>query len=114
VGVKVTILLAIAGALALAATPAQAQRTRFQGVSQCTRFAVAQFGRRDPQFRRFLIEHASVREDRFSDFVGHQYVPTIYFGKAIYETSTATKKVRFICLHGGTVKGPVFVYALPD
>lgn len=106
------ILLAVV--LVLVAMPAQAQRTRFQGISQCTRFAAAQFGRHDPQFRRFLIERASVREDKFADFVGNQYVSTIYFGKAIYETSIATKKVRFICLHGGTVKGPVFVYALPD
>ena len=106
-----------AGALALLALstlPADAQRTRFQGITQCGRYASVQFARRDPAFRRFVIERVSVQDEKYADMVGNQFVSTIFTGRAIYETSAGTKRVRFVCLHAGYSKGPVFVYALPD
>jgi hypothetical protein len=93
---------------------AEAQRTRFQAINQCTRQAAAQFGRTDPSFRRFVIERMSVHEDRFAGHVGNQFVSTVFHGRAIYEGSGGPKRVRFICLHASYSKGAVFVYALPE
>jgi hypothetical protein len=114
VGVKATIVLAGLGVLVLSSIPAQAQRTRFQGISQCSRFAAVQFSRRDPAFRRFVIERVTVQDDKFAGMVGNQFVSTIYYGRATYEASGGPKRVRFVCLHGGISKGPVLVYAMPE
>lgn len=100
--------------LLLGLSAAEAQRTRFQALTQCTRLAAAQFGRTDPSFRRFVIERLSVQEDRFAAFVGNQFVSTVFFGRAIYEGAAGPKRVRFICLHAGYSKGAVFVYAMPE
>jgi hypothetical protein len=99
---------------AAASKPAHAQRTRFQGVTQCSRFATVQFSRSDPNFRRFVIDRASVQDDKFANLVGNQFVATVYYGRATYEAAGPAKRVRFICLHGGTTKGPLFVYAMPE
>jgi len=68
-------LMIIVGALA--SNPAHAQRTRFQGVTQCSRFATVQFSRTDPNFKRFVIERASVQDDKFANLVGNQFVATV-------------------------------------
>ncbi len=96
------------------ANSAEAQRTRFQALTQCSRLAAVQFGRTDPSFRRFVIERMSVQEDRFAGLVGNQFVSTVFYGRAIYEGAAGPKRVRFICLHAGYSKGAVFVYAMPD
>jgi hypothetical protein len=106
-------------ALALAlvsAQPGYAQRagTKFDGLRQCERFGVLQFRKHNPGFRRFLIDRATVSEDRFVDQVGQQFVSTIYHGRATYEAAAGPKPVRFICLHAGYRRGPVFVYTLPE
>ena len=113
-GLKAKTLAAGIGMLALTSLPADAQRTRFQGVSQCSRFAAVQFSRHDPAFRRFVIERVTVQDDKFADMVGNQFVSTVYTGRALYEGASGAKRMRFICLHAGTSKGPVFVYVLPD
>ena len=113
-GVKAKIAAAGLGMLVLSSMPADAQRTRFQGISQCSRFASVQFSRHDPAFKRFVIERVTVQDDKFADLVGNQFVSTVYTGKAIYEGAAGAKRMRFICLHGGTNKGPVFVYVLPE
>lgn len=102
------------GLVLLSAGPAEAQRTRFQALTQCSRLAAAQFGRADPSFRRFVIERVSVHEDRFAGLVGNQFVSTVFYGRAIYEGAAGPKRVRFICLHAGYSKGAVFVYAMPE
>lgn len=99
---------------ALSTTPAQAQRTRFDGLRQCERHAGLQFRRHNPQFRRFLIDRATVDTDKYADQVGMQFVSTIYHGKGTYEAAAGPKSVRFICLHAGYRRGPVFVYTLPE
>jgi len=118
VGVKTTMLVAgvvaSLGVLALTATSSHAQRTRFQGITQCSRFAAVQFSRSDPSFRRFVIERVTVQDDKFANMIGNQFVSSVYYGRATYEGAGAPKRVRFICLHGGTTKGPVFVYATPE
>ena len=113
-GVKTTIAVAGLGVLVLSSIPAQAQRTRFQGVTQCSRFAAVQFSRHDPAFRRFVIERVTVQDDKFAGMVGNQFVATVYHGRATYEAAAGPKRVRFLCLHAGVIKGPVFVYTMPE
>ncbi|MEA2992196.1 MAG: hypothetical protein QOD40_1116 [Alphaproteobacteria bacterium] len=106
--------LTACGVAVLAAAPAAGQTTTFRGIAECTHHAAVQFRRHDPGFRRFLIDRASVVEDKFADRVGNQFVSTVYSGTATYEAANGPKHVRFLCLHGGVGKGPVFVYTLPD
>ena len=113
-GLKTTILAAGFGMLVLSAIPAEAQRTRFQGITQCSRFASVQFSRRDPAFRRFVIERVTVQDDRFAGLAGNQFVSSVFYGRATYEAAAGPKRVRFICLHAGVTKGPVFVYTMPE
>jgi hypothetical protein len=114
VGVRTTIVIAGLVAFVLSSIPAHAQRTRFQGITQCSRYASVQFSRHDPAFRRFVIERATVQDDKFANLVGNQFVSTVYYGRAIYENTAGSKRVRFVCLHAGISKGPVLVYALPE
>jgi hypothetical protein len=102
------------GIAALAAAPASAQTTTFRGLAECTHQAAAQFKRHDAAFRRFVIDRLSVAGDKYADRVGSQFISTVYSGTATYEAGNGPKKVRFICLHAGVGKGPVFVYALPE
>jgi hypothetical protein len=113
--VGVRILAAALAAAALIPTPASAQRTKFAGLRECERFGAVQFLRQNPTFRRFIIDRSSVEEDKFAAQAGTQFVSTIYHGKALYEAGTAgPKTVRFICLHAGYRRGPVFVYTMPE
>jgi len=114
VGVTAKVGAGALALLALSTLPADAQRTRFQGIAQCSRYASVQFARRDPAFRRFVIDRVSVQDDKYASMVGNQFVSTVYSGRAIYETVAGTKRVRFICLHSGFSKGPVFIYAIPE
>jgi hypothetical protein len=111
--VKLLLSTALAATLLLPAE-ASAQRTKFDGLRQCERFGALQFRKQNPAFRRFLIDRSSVSEDRFADQVGQQFVSTIYNGRATYEAAAGPKQVRFICLHAGYRRGPVFVYVLPE
>jgi hypothetical protein len=107
--------LPLAAVLALAAaSPAAAQFTRYDALHRCESFAAVDFKRRNPTFRRFTIDRASIRVDRFAGTIGNQYVSAVYTGKALYDSGPGLRIVRFICLDGGLLKGPVFVYALPD
>lgn len=111
--VKGYLFTAIAVALLLP-SQALAQRTKFDGLRQCERYGALQFRKQNPAFRRFMIDRASVSEDRFADQVGQQFVSTIYHGRATFEAASGPKNVRFICLHAGYRRGPVFVYVLPE
>ena len=106
--------LALSLVVAAPASDAQAQRTNFQGINECSRLGAVQFHRRDPGFRRFVIDRASVTEDRHSAMVGSQYISTVYSGTATYDGGAGARKVLFVCLHGGTERGAVFVYTVPQ
>jgi hypothetical protein len=111
-------LLIAAVALALAAPAAAAPRakTRFDGIRDCERLGAIQFRRNDPAFRRFHIDRAKVKVDKFAHKVGQTFVATIYHGKATYEAGKGPRTTHFICLHGGNGSGggAVFVYRLED
>jgi hypothetical protein len=98
--------------LLLGAPASLAQRTTYDGLIGCERYAAVEFKRRNPAFRRFVIDRASVTVDRFADRVGSQFVSTVYHGRASYDAGGGAKTVRFLCLHGGVERGPLFVYAL--
>lgn len=109
------VLACISAALILPATDASAQRTKFTGLRECERYGSVQFLRQNPAFRRFIIDRATVEEEKFASQVGTQFVSTIYHGRAMFEAGTGgPKTVRFICLHAGYRRGPVFVYTFPE
>jgi hypothetical protein len=93
---------------------ASAQRNKFDGLRQCERYASAQFRKHNPQFRRFVIDRASVSEDKYADQIGTQFVSTIYHGKAMLEAGNGERNVRFICLHAGYRRGPLFLYTMAE
>jgi hypothetical protein len=98
----------------LIAAPVHAQTSKFDGVRGCERLGAVQFKRHNPAFRRFRIERTGVTVDRYARMVGNQFVATVYSGKAAYDDGRGSKPVRFLCLHGGIGKGPLFVYTLAD
>ena len=93
---------------------ASAQRNKFDGLRQCERNGSAQFRKHNPQFRRFVIDRAGVSEDKYADRIGTQFVSTVYHGKAMLDAGSGEKNVRFICLHAGYRRGPLFVYTLAE
>ena len=100
---------------ALIPSTASAQRTKFAGLRECERYGAVQFLRQNPAFRRFIIDRATVEEEKFAAQVGTQFVSTIYHGRAMFEAGTGgPKTVRFICLHAGYRRGPVFVYTMAE
>ena len=115
-GVKAAVLaVGLVGglaAVALSSIPAQAQRTRFQGITQCSRFGSVQFSRRDPSFRRFVIERITVQDDKFAGMAGNQFISTVFYGRATYEAGNGAQTTRFICLHGGSGGDALFVYTM--
>ena len=68
----------------------------------------------NPQFRRFVIDRASVSEDKYAALVGTQFVSTVYHGKALLDNGSGEKTVRFVCLHAGYKRGPLFVYTMAE
>ena len=98
----------------LFSSSASAQRNKFDGLRQCERYASAQFRKTNPQFRRFVIDRASVSEDKYAAQVGTQFVSTVYHGKAMLEAGSGEKAVRFVCLHAGYRRGPLFVYTMAE
>jgi hypothetical protein len=111
VGVRAVLL---AAAFALLASGVHAQTSKFDGLRGCERYGAVQLKRHNPAFRRFRIERTSVAVDRYAGMVGNQHVATIYSGKASYDDGKGAKLVRFVCLHGGIGRGPLFVYTLAD
>ncbi len=111
--VKLAAACALLAAVLLSSS-AHAQRSKFDGLRQCERYAAAQFRKDSPQFRRFVIDRASVSEDKHAAPVGLQFVSTVYHGKALLDNGNGEKTVRFICLHAGYKRGPLFVYTMAE
>ena len=95
-------------------SPASAQRNKFDGLRQCERLGSAQMRKSNAQFRRFVIDRSSVSEDKYADQIGTQFVSTIYHGKALLDNGNGEKTVRFICMHAGYRRGPLFVYTMAE
>lgn len=98
----------------LFSSSASAQRHKFDGLRQCERHASAHFRKHNPQFRRFVIDRASVSDDKYAAHLGTQFVSTVYHGKAMLDVGSGEKTVRFICLHAGYRRGPLFVHTMAE
>jgi hypothetical protein len=101
-------------AAAASADAAPRAKTRFDGIRDCERLGAVQFKRHNPAFRRFVIDRASVEDDKYADQVGTIFVSTIYHGKATYDAGKGSLPTSFVCLHGGVGRDAVFVYTLPN
>jgi hypothetical protein len=112
VGVRAPLAGALILALTLPAAAAPRAKTKFDGIRDCERLGAVQFKRHNLAFKRFVIDRASVEDDKYADQVGNTFVSTIYRGKATYEAAKAAGATRFICLHGGVGRDAVFVYTL--
>jgi hypothetical protein len=113
VAVRIAAAGVLLAALLLSSSAAEAQRNKFDGLRQCERHGSAQFRKHNPQFRRFVIDRASVHENKYADQIGTQFVSTVYHGKAMLDNGSE-KTVRFICLHAGYKRGPLFVYTMAE
>ena len=105
------VVLAALIPLVLGSSQAIAQRTTSDALIACERYAAVDFKRRNPAFRRFVIDRSGVTVDRFADKVGSQFVSAIYHGHAFYDAGTGPRVVRFLCLYA-MGRGPLFVYTL--
>jgi hypothetical protein len=115
VGLSKPLIAILLLALGVSANAAPRAKTNFDGIRDCERLGAVVFKRHNPAFRRFLIDRASVEEDKYADKVGATFVSTIYHGKATYEAAgSSAHATHFICLHGGVGSGAVFVYTLAD
>jgi hypothetical protein len=101
-------------ALVAPADAAPRAKTRFDGIRDCERAGTVRFMRRNPAFKRFVIDRAKVKVDKFADKIGPTFVATVYHGAATYEAGSGPQRTRFICLHGGGGRGALFVYTLPE
>jgi hypothetical protein len=111
----VAVRFAAAGVMLAAlvmSSPASAQRNKFDGLRQCERLGSAQMRKSNAQFRRFVIDRSSVSEDKYAGQIGTQFVSTIYHGRALLDNGNGEKTVRFVCMHAGYRRGPLFIYTM--
>lgn len=113
-GLRAPFAVALMLALNAPAEAAPRAKTRFDGIRDCERTGNAQFKRHDQAFKRFTIDRAGVKVDRFADRVGPLFIATVYHGRASYDGGKGAQQTQFICLHGGGGKGALFVYTLSD
>ena len=77
-GAPVALRALLLGGLAavFVSAPAEAQRTRSTDCGNASAMPACKFRRHNPQFRRFLIDRATVETDRYADQIGTQFVST--------------------------------------
>ena len=98
--------------LAIFAAPVTAAA---DGLEDCARYALEFNKRQGGNITRIKIERGgSLTENRFDDMVGSQRVSTEYMGFAQITTGTETKRLRFVCLHPGGGKEPVYFGLIYD
>jgi hypothetical protein len=103
--------LRILAGLALCA--ASALPAAADGIADCERFAQAHFKKHRWEASAARIERGdSLVENRYDDKVGSQAVSTEFMGYAALTEGSATRRARFVCLHGG--KGAVYFGIFPD
>jgi hypothetical protein len=64
--------------------------------------------------RPFEIDREKLYFDKAEAQVGSQFVSSVLHGPANMDTGGEMESVRFVCLHGGTGVGALFVWFLPD
>jgi len=67
-----------------------------------------------PGFKTLKLSNDNLLfEDKFDAFAGSQFVSTVIHGEGELVLASGASHVRFICLHAGADKGPVFFYIMP-
>lgn len=67
---------------------------------------------RDPDFIRVTLD-TPMDAERYDAKAGRQHIATVYKGSALYEGKPGSRRLQFICLHGGSRSGVVFLDYLP-
>ena len=99
-----------AAALLLAALPAAAVADE---IDECEALGAEQLA--ESTFDRpFEVDREKLYFDKAEAQVGSQFVSSVLHGPANMDTGGEMESVRFICLHGGTDVGALFVWFLPD
>jgi hypothetical protein len=101
---------AIAACLAgLIASPAFAAGE----LDECREFGMKEFAN-TPGFKSLqLNDNGLLFVDKFEASVGSQFVSSVIHGEGRLVLDSGSSAIRFICLHAGMGKGPVFFYLLP-
>ncbi len=85
------------------------------GPADCELYGLALHKKQGGMTTRIVIERgASLVDNRFDDMVGTQRVSTEYMGFARITGPDGTKRQRFVCLHAGNGKKPVYFGLLLD
>jgi hypothetical protein len=103
--------LALAALLAIAPLPAFADE-----IDDCEKLAAADIARDAGSPKKFEIDRRAIYFDKAETTVGKEFVSSVLHGPAKLGGAGEgeTDRVRFICLHGGTGKGALFFWLLPD
>jgi hypothetical protein len=103
-------VLLAAGCLVAGMVPAQAQlRSEIEELGDCEKLAVAFSRKHGGMISAARIERgASLAINRFDDKVGSQRVSTEYVGFARITEQSASRRLRFICLHEGGIGSAVY------
>jgi len=103
-------LVAFAALLCLATPPASADE-----IDDCEQLGTAQLSNEANNPRQFTIDRDALNFDKAEVTVGSEFVSSVLHGPAkLAINSGEADPVRFICLHGGTGKGALFFWLLPD
>lgn len=102
--------LAFAAFLILAPLPAFADE-----IDDCEQLGATQLSNEANSPRVFTIDREALNFDKAETKVGGEFISSVLHGPArLGINSGAPDPVRFICLHGGTGKGALFFWLLPN
>jgi hypothetical protein len=82
-------------------------------LAECREFGMQEFSG-IPGFKTLELKTNDLLfEDDFNRFTGSQYVNTVIHGEGNLVLASGASPIRFVCLHAGAGKGPVFFYIMP-
>lgn len=104
----------VAALLLAAPPPAALSSAQADEIDDCEKLGVETAksdGTPDPHF---VIDRIGINFDKAEAMVGSQFVSSVIHGGATLEEGGEPLKIRYVCLHGGTDVGALFVWFLPD
>jgi hypothetical protein len=82
-------------------------------LEQCREFGIMEFAGTAGFKTIRLADNGVLFEDKFNAWIGSQYVSDVIHGEGALVLESGASAIRFICLHAGAGKGPVFFYVMP-
>lgn len=82
-------------------------------LEECREFGIKEFANTTGFKTIKLARNGGLFEDKFNAFAGSQYVSDVIHGEGELVLEAGASPIRFICLHAGAGKGPVFFYISP-